>query len=271
MERNKLSIIIVNYNTSGLLYDCLESIADNLTVDYEVIVFDNASSDDSVSRCIKFRTDSRFIFICSDSNLGFAKANNAASNVATGDFFHFLNPDTRVSASINDDYLEVFENPDHVYVNPLRNRDGTLENRPMPIPLLKDLFYWYLCRRKSRIWYKGASVIIPKTLFYQIGRWCEEYFMYSEDLELFYSIWKKGIQVVPLSSEIYHYGGASSSSRWSSLERETAVQRSARLFYRRNFSILQYHLVKLYFVFHYLFKNPRRIPDDIRAWIRSKS
>lgn len=270
-EKGKISVIIVNYNTSGLLYNCLKSICENIVSDYEVIVFDNASSDDSLSRCAEFEKDPRFTFVRSDVNLGFAKANNLAARVASGSVFHFLNPDTEVSKDLDADYMKIIGDPGKVFVNPLRNRDGSLENRPMPLPLLKDIFFWYFCRKKCRVWYKGASVIVPRSLFYEAGCWCEDYFMYAEDLDLFYTFWKMGVPVVRLSSEIYHYGGASSSSRWTGPEREIAVQKSARLFYIKHFSVRQYRLVKIYFLFHYLFKNPERVPGDIRAWIKSKS
>ena len=47
----KVSIIIVNYNTGKLLYNCLDSIRKYVNLDYEVFVADNKSDDDSVARC----------------------------------------------------------------------------------------------------------------------------------------------------------------------------------------------------------------------------
>lgn len=270
MEEKRISIIIVNYNTGELLLQCLKSIADNVTVDYEVVVFDNASSDSSIEICEEFKKNEKFKFIQSDVNWGFAKANNRAAEVATGSFFHFLNPDTKLDAGINADYEKVFLNPDMAFVNPLLNPDGRLENRPMPLPLIRDMFYWYFYRKKARIWYKGASVIVSRKVFSMMGRWCEDYFMYTEDLDFFYTLQKIGVNIRSLDSVIYHFGGASSSSRWTNLEREVVVQRSARLFYKKYYSIAHYDIIRIYFIFHYLFKNPKRVPNDIRAWILSK-
>ena len=89
-----VSIIIVNYNTRELLRNCLASIRDNLTTDYETIVVDNASTDNSMALCEDFRQDRRFIFIRNEENLGFAKANNIGAAAASGRILHFLNPDT---------------------------------------------------------------------------------------------------------------------------------------------------------------------------------
>lgn len=261
-----ISIIIVNYNTGKLLQRCLESIRASLAVDYEVIVADNASTDTSMALCEGFREDPRYIFLQLDSNLGFAKANNIAAAKASGKIFHFLNPDTEIREGMDEDYSLVLSHPDAVYVNPLLNRDGSVENRPKPIPLVRDMFFWYTDRKKARIWYKGASVIISAEDFNRVGRWSEDYFMYAEDLDLFYCISRLGIPVKSLSSVIYHYGGASSSSRWTDLQREVTVQKSNRLFYKKYFSDFQYIAIKLYFIFHYLVKDPKRVPTDIKAW-----
>ena len=262
----EVSIIIVNYNTGRLLRNCLESIRASLTVDYEVIVTDNASTDDSIVMCAEFEDDPRFIFLRQPDNYGFAKANNIGASRSSGTLLHFLNPDTEVSPGLNEDYRNALHFPDQVYVNPLRNPDGSVENRPMPLPLIRDMFFWYVRRSRARVWYRGASVIISKHNFDAVGGWSEDYFMYAEDLDLFYSLWLRGISVRLADSQIFHLGGGSSSKRWSSLEREVVVQRSSRIFYRKYFSKFQYVTIKLYFIFHYLAKDPVRVPRDIRAW-----
>ena len=93
--------------------------------------------------------------------------------------------------------------------------------------------------------------------------------LYAEDLDLFYTINSSGIKIKDANAPICHYGGGSTSAIWSSLERETIVQRSMRHFYRRHSNMLQYVAVKLYYLLHYIFKNPARVPTDISAWIKS--
>lgn len=264
-----VSIIIVNYNTGDLLYNCLKSITENLTVDYQVIVADNASTDNSFSKCCNELRHERVLYLPLCCNYGFAKANNIAAAKATGEIFHFLNPDTVIDGRLNGDYLEIMEAPQHVYVNPLVNRDGSMENGAMPLPFIGNILRWNFNRDKALRWYKGASVIISAENFRRIGKWCEDYFMYAEDLDLFYTINSSGIKIKDANAPICHYGGGSTSAIWSSLERETIVQRSMRHFYRRHSNMLQYVAVKLYYLLHYLFKNPARVPTDISAWIKS--
>ena len=88
-----VSVITVNYNTRDYLDNCLRSLfARTKGVSFEVIVIDNASSDDSV-RMVKDSYPSVTV-IESDRNLGFGAANNRAFDEAKGKYIFFLNPDT---------------------------------------------------------------------------------------------------------------------------------------------------------------------------------
>ena len=87
-----VSVIIVNYNTLGLTSDCIESIiAQTSTVEYEIILVDNASTDGSKE---VFAQDKRIKYIYSDRNLGFGRANNLGIREAKGRYLFFLNSDT---------------------------------------------------------------------------------------------------------------------------------------------------------------------------------
>ncbi len=268
MKRN-ISIIIVNYNSKELLYNCLSSIKREIDVDYEVIVVDNASSDNSIALCNGFREDSRFIFIESDKNNGFAKGCNIGAEAASGDILHFLNPDTQMQKGSSEDYKRVIAAPHKVYVTPLLNRDNSIENGKMPLPLLRDIFWWNVCRKRARFWFKGASVIISQHNFEKAGKWCEDYFMYGEDLDLFYNFWKKDIEIEMLSTPVFHFGGGCSQNVWSSLEREVIVQKSLRRFFDKHSSKAQYIAVKCYYLLHNMIKHPSRVKFDIKAWRKS--
>ncbi len=261
-----ISIIIVNYNSGELLHNCLRSIRDELTVDYEVVVVDNASTDDSISRCAPFDDDSRFIFHMINKNLGFAASCNIGADDSSGRILHFLNPDTELRPGANGDYLKVLQDPGKVYVTPLVNRDGSVENEKMVLPVLKDIFWWNVSRHRARYWCKGASVIISRDNFQRVGRWSEDYFMYGEDMDLFYQFWMHGLVISTLDTPIFHFGGGCSQNVWSSFEREVKVQRSFRKFYDKYFPRWKYVAVKCYFLLHNLIKHPSKVKGDIKAW-----
>ena len=262
----EISIIIVNYNTGRLLHNCLSSIASHVKASHEVIVVDNHSTDDSIACCGTFWAMTGFRLEQLERNIGFARANNVGAGMAEGRVLHFLNPDTELPPEIDRDYAVALGHPGQVYVNPLVNRDGSYENDRMPFPFIRDIFLWNAGSDKARYWYKGASVIIHASDFRCIGGWCEDYFLYSEDLDLFYEIWEHGFPIVMLDARIFHLGGGTSMSLWSSLEREVMVQKSNRLFFRKHSSGFQYFLSKLYYLFHTLLKHPSAVPFYIKAW-----
>lgn len=90
-----LSIIIVNWNTRGLLRDCLRSVYETThNLNLEVFVVDNASSDGSPDMVRKEFPQAKLIK--NTANMGFAKANNQAIKISQGDFILFLNTDVEV-------------------------------------------------------------------------------------------------------------------------------------------------------------------------------
>ena len=89
-----VSIIILNYNAGQLLLDCVESSMKTNYNNFEVIVVDNASMDDSHRKCKEKFENIRLIE--TGKNLGYCEGNNVGIKNAKGDFIVILNPDTTV-------------------------------------------------------------------------------------------------------------------------------------------------------------------------------
>ena len=95
MLRRDLSIVIVNWNSVEFTKDCIGSIQSTVEhLDYEIIVVDNASKDDSVR--VLSEAFPWIKLVCSDHNIGFARANNLGVEHSSGVRILFLNPDTRI-------------------------------------------------------------------------------------------------------------------------------------------------------------------------------
>ena len=123
-----ISIIIVSWNTSGLLLQCLDSIyKSGCRLSFEVIVVDNGSSDDSVAMVEK--SFPSVILLQNERNLGFACANNQGLAIGTGRYFLLLNSDTIVLPGAVDVMVEAADrHPQVGVIGPrLLNMDGTLQ------------------------------------------------------------------------------------------------------------------------------------------------
>ncbi len=233
----ELSIIIVNWNSREYLQDCIASILDaKIQHHFEVIVIDSGSFDGS--REMLAHSYPQVIFIQSDTNIGFAKANNEAFKVATGRTVLFLNPDTKIVGSAIDtlyEWLERLPNAGAVGCK-LLNADGSLQTsciQSFPT-IVNQLLNSQLSMRvfpKSRLWgiaslindskvpaqvevLSGACIMMRRSLFQKVGLFSEEYFMYTEDVDLCHKLKKAGyVNYYVPTAMIFHFGGGSSQQR----------------------------------------------------------
>ena len=108
-----LSICIVNWNSGDFLLNCLSSIKEKLLdLNYEVIVVDNASCDDSVK---KIQINYPWVnLILNGVNKGFAAANNIAIDHSVGKYILLLNPDTFLYDNAIGKMIKFIENNQHV-------------------------------------------------------------------------------------------------------------------------------------------------------------
>lgn len=228
-----LSIIIVNWNSKDYLKNCISSIVSTTKdIEYEIVVIDNGSFDGSGQMLAEHYTQVRFIQ--SENNLGFAKANNAAYKVSTGQQLLFLNPDTElVGPAINTLYNWLNVLPDAGIVGcKLLNGDLSVQTsciQSFPTILNQFLDSEFLRERwpRSPLWgnaslfaahtdpqeveaISGACIMVNRSAFEQIGLFSEDYFMYAEDLDLCYKSRQAGYKnyYVP-ETAVVHFGGGS--------------------------------------------------------------
>ncbi|WP_234990287.1 glycosyltransferase family 2 protein [Roseivivax lentus] len=89
-----MSIVVVSYNTKDMTLECIRSILTETKCGFELIVYDNASSDGSAQAIADEFPETKLI--ASEVNHGFAKANNIAAGQVSGKYLLLLNPDTVV-------------------------------------------------------------------------------------------------------------------------------------------------------------------------------
>lgn len=252
----KVSVIIVNYNSGRLLLDCVESIHKSRPpFDVEIVVVDNASKDDSIA-VLERESFANVELIKSRNNLGFSAANNLGAAKAGGDVLFFLNPDTKLlSGAIWSEFSRIDDR--HIYTTRLVGLDGVEYSNINAIPTVKN----YLARmlaRPYKVWAQGSVVIMCRQVFEKLGRWPEDYFMYSEDLDLFYNAALQDIYVKVLDVSVMHIGGGTTENVWSTSERQKRVERSYRRFSRKYKLLFDYHMLHAANFFRNVFRDPAK-------------
>jgi GT2 family glycosyltransferase len=204
-----LSIIILSYNTKDLTISCINSIValykqelDNNQ--FEIIVVDNASTDDSVAETLKLKTENLKI-IENKENLGFSKGCNLGAKNANGEYLLFLNSDTEIKDQGFLKMVEYLKKNEQIGIlgGALKNEDGTSQPSAGKFYNLLNLFLamvglervGFLRESPKQIqkvdWVSGASLMIKKKVFEKIGGFEKELFMYAEDIELCFRANKK--------------------------------------------------------------------------------
>ena len=222
-----LSICIVNWNTSGLLRECLESLyVDEAAATWEVLVVDNGSIDDSVDMVKSSfpQTD----LITSAENLGFSGGSNLALEKATGDYLLLLNTDTRVEPGALSKMVEhMAANTQIGALGPrLVDGDGRLElscgRRPnLTSEIVHKLLLhkafpffrfgrWHHRSTRCVGWVTGACLMVRREAAEQTGFLDQRFFMCFEDLDWCMRIQRQGWQIVYYPHcQVIHYGGQS--------------------------------------------------------------
>lgn len=221
----QLSVIIVNYNVSHFLTLCLDSVFDAIqNLDAEVIVVDNASSDNSCEVVRKKFPKVRLI--ANKDNVGFATANNQGVAIATGEYVCILNPDTVVGESVFENVYAFAKADSKLGAMGVRLVDGTgrflpecKRNLPTPRVAFEKLFGTgdtYYARdiephENGKIdILVGAFMFMQKAIYEEAGGFDEQYFMYGEDIDLSFTIKELGYQNYYIGEEVVvHFKGES--------------------------------------------------------------
>lgn len=259
-----VSIILVNYNTEQLTINCLDSIYKfTHDLDFEIIVVDNNSSDDSVAR---IKTEFKDVIVIeSPENLGFGRANNLAAKAAKGKYLFFLNTDTLLlnnAVKIFFDYAELNSNIGALG-SYLLDEQGNFIHSYGQFITLKNFVYKYIpaFRFKEKFensdykfvdYITGADLFIPKTVIDETGAFDPDYFMYCEEVDLQYRICKAGYDRIVINGpQIIHLeGGSFDTSKQSITKREkraVEIHRSRVIYSRKHNSYFTHVIFRVIF------------------------
>tara|TARA_B100001765_G_scaffold213022_1_gene178111 strand:+ start:270 stop:1292 length:1023 start_codon:yes stop_codon:yes gene_type:complete len=216
MSLPKVSIIIVNHNGKTLLEKCLESLFKVNYENFEVILVDNNSTDDTVEFVTKNHPS--IILLKLNSNKGFAEPNNIGSKIATGKYLLFLNNDTIVTPSFISEMVSVIENDNKIAIcqSLLLKPDESVDSSG---DFIDHLGVVYNSTKKTDnireiSSARGASMLIHKKIFDILEGFDEKFYVSFEDVDLGWRAWMIGYKVVLTpKSIVYHVGGQTIKSK----------------------------------------------------------
>ncbi len=251
-----LSVVIVNYRTPEFTCKAIASVVKNSpTLIKEIIVVDNASGDNSVE-CIHNQWGEHVTLIENEENIGFAKANNQAMEIAKGRYYLLLNSD----AEILEDAMERLVQYADLYPNvgitgcTILSSDGSQQAscwRPFTLSYLFvrsiGLFrvlpdgwfgstnintYGKPQNTKPVDVVSGCLMLVRRDAADKVGLFDERFFMYSEDTDWCTRMWKGGYEVHFLTdASVRHYGGGTSAQMFTTMRFE--LNRSVLLLFRK--------------------------------------
>jgi GT2 family glycosyltransferase len=216
-----ISIILLNYNGKEFIAKCLQSIFNSSYKNYEVIIVDNCSSDNSLSIINEFFSEEKKLRIVAlKKNFGYSVGNNIGYTyvVPEAKYVVFLNNDVVVDDGWLSELVVAMEADNNIgaAMPSILNLESPYENN---VSGFMDVFMDNVPSPQSNasiiekcFFASGCSAIIRRDVLKVIGLFNPNFFAYFEDTDLSWRIWLNGYSVVHVSrARVLHKGGASSS------------------------------------------------------------
>jgi GT2 family glycosyltransferase len=229
----KLSVVIICWNDLRVIPECLRSIyAGTHSIDFDVLVSDNGSTDGSVEFIRKNYPHVRVLE--NGANLGFGKGNNVGIRASTADYILILNPDTIIHDGALDRLVHFAEEHPEAGAFGCRvlNSDGTYQTSARLFPTIRRYWVSALGLKKlanvSRVflfeeypgwsgdterpidWQSGCCVMFRGGLLRSLGGFDEQFFYHFEEVDLCRRVWSSGHPILfTPEAVITHLGGQS--------------------------------------------------------------
>lgn len=256
---SNITIIVVNYKSTEHTKNLLNflKITNNNVLPCPIIIVDNSC--DGLLKKENFINDKKITLIETNKNIGFGRANNLAINQVTTDYILLLNPDVIVSTNEIQKCLNHISSDPHIGALgcKLINQNNEVQNSFFTVGsfltilannLIIDKFFPLKKIKKNAI--MGAFMLIPKAVLDKVGLFDPDFFMYAEELELCYRIYKAGYKIVYFdeAQAIHINEGCTNDISWSRKQRGV----SDALCYYKTRGIFGYFIYHLLWIFNYI-------------------
>lgn len=241
-KNSKISVVVVTYNSSSMISECLTSLMKNCSFLAEIIVIDNASIDQETShRLVKEFPDVRFI--PNQKNIGYAAAVNQGAKLASGEYLFFMNPDMIVPKGTIEKLLAFIEShQDCGACSPyIQTPEKPWWFRWLFLSMPIDLARGKTKKRGNAYQAKfllGCAILIKRDFFLKkLNGLDEGYFLYYEDNDLGKRIRDYGkFNYVVLSAPVVHFYAKSSASL--SINKRGEILAKSRWYFAKKHNLL---------------------------------
>lgn len=221
----KVAVVILNWNGKNFLQQFLPSVINNSNENTEIIVADNASTDDSIIFLKEFYPAVKIILL--EKNFGFAKGYNEALKKVDSDYYVLLNSDAEVSEHWIEPMVSLLESDPSIAacqpkVLSYQEKNvfdyagaagGWLDK--FGYPFAKGRVFDYCEEDKGQydqqepiFWASGAAMFIRASAFHEVNGFDEYFFAHQEEIDLCWRLQLAGYQVYSCpATKIYHVGG----------------------------------------------------------------
>ena len=225
----KIAVVILNYNGVYWLERFLDQVIKN-SPEAEVIVADNASSDNSISFLKEHFPKIRLIQ--NENNDGYAGGYNKALSQVNADYFVLLNTDVEVSSNWIMPVIDLMDKDPKIAacqpkIKQYHNKaffeyagacGGFLDK--FGFPYCRGRIFETLEEDKGQydnvmevFWATGACLFIRTSSFFEIGGFDDEFFAHMEEIDLCWRLQKSGYKIMcQPKSVVYHVGGGTLNS-----------------------------------------------------------
>ncbi len=222
-----VSIVLINFNNGQRTIECLQSLKAIDYTNYEIILVDNASTDDSLKTIEKeIMFFPKYQIIKNKENLGFASGCNMGSQVSKGEYILLLNNDTIVTPNFLSILVHAFEeNKDYAIVQPkiIFKETGKLQSGCAFFTNFGFLYYFGFGADPKNVQFNktremfsanGACMLIRRSIIDDIGLFYDNFFAYYEETDFCHRVLLFGQKIIyqPLAV-VYHIGGETSKKR----------------------------------------------------------
>ncbi len=287
----KVSIVIVNFNGIPFVLDCLRSVFMTTYENYEVILVDNASSDNSLQAIQnEFRDRTNLVVIDSKANLSYSGGNNLGISRSDGKYIMILNNDTIVEPNWLDGIVDHMEVNDDIAIAQCKLRfmddpskldtTGSYYSKLGFLVITGDGIPDKYCSSLPRDVFsvKGAAMLIRRESLNVIGTFDSDFRALNEEADLCWRSWLCGYRVIFFpDSVVYHKGGATITKNFGSNGySDLMLNEGSRNYIRMNFKnlgrlnlplliphVLAWSLVALYLITRKEARKARLISNGI--------